>query len=165
MLIFVFTPQIVENFRRRSAEGLSIVFIVIWLLGDFFNIIGALLQGVLPTMIILAVYYTVADIVLLIQCFYYRGFTLSDAPQLPKDDDEHAILDGTEQEQNNEDANETAHGQPQEQEEDHTPLLSRSESPAPRAAPQMPTLADFEGSSRRSSASFASISPQSTERI
>lgn len=31
-------------------------------------------------MIILAVYYTLADIVLLGQCFYYRGFTLSDAP-------------------------------------------------------------------------------------
>jgi hypothetical protein len=29
-------------------------------------------------MIILAVYYTLADIVLLGQCFYYRGFTLSD---------------------------------------------------------------------------------------
>ena len=36
------------------------------------------MQGVLPTMIILAVYYTIADIVLLGQCFYYRGFTLSD---------------------------------------------------------------------------------------
>ena len=32
----------------------------------------------LPTMIILAVYYTLADIVLLGQIFYYRGFTLSD---------------------------------------------------------------------------------------
>lgn len=31
-------------------------------------------------MTILAVYYTLADIVLLGQCFYYRGFTLSDAP-------------------------------------------------------------------------------------
>lgn len=31
-------------------------------------------------MTILAVYYTLADIVLLLQCFYYRGFTLSDAP-------------------------------------------------------------------------------------
>ena len=29
-------------------------------------------------MIILAVYYTFADIVLIAQCFYYRGFTLSD---------------------------------------------------------------------------------------
>lgn len=31
-------------------------------------------------MIMLAVYYTLADIVLLGQCFYYRGFTLSDEP-------------------------------------------------------------------------------------
>ena len=31
-------------------------------------------------MTILAVYYTLADIVLLGQCFYYKGFTLSDAP-------------------------------------------------------------------------------------
>lgn len=79
--VVVFTPQIIENFRRSSAEGLSIVFIVVWLLGDLFNILGAILQGVLPTMIILAVYYTLADIVLMLQVFYYRGFTLSDAPQ------------------------------------------------------------------------------------
>lgn len=38
------------------------------------------MQGVLPTMIMLALYYTLADIVLLGQCFYYRGFTLSDEP-------------------------------------------------------------------------------------
>ncbi|KAK5229707.1 putative vacuolar membrane transporter for cationic amino acids [Exophiala xenobiotica] len=76
--VVVFSPQIIENFRRGSAEGLSIVFIVVWLAGDVFNILGAILQGVLPTMVILAVYYTLADIVLLGQCFYYRGFTLSD---------------------------------------------------------------------------------------
>ena len=78
--VVVFTPQIFENFRRSSADGLSLVFIIIWLLGDVFNILGAVLQGVLPTMIILAVYYTFADLALLLQCFYYRGFTLSDAP-------------------------------------------------------------------------------------
>jgi len=76
--VVVFSPQIIENFRRGSAEGLSIVFLVIWLAGDVFNILGAMLQGVLPTMIILAVYYTLADIVLMIQVFYYRGFTLTD---------------------------------------------------------------------------------------
>ena len=76
--VVVVSPQIIENFRRASAEGLSIVFIVVWLLGDVFNILGAILQGVLPTMIILAIYYTLADIVLMLQCFYYRGFTLSD---------------------------------------------------------------------------------------
>ena len=77
--VVVFSPQIIENFRRGSAEGLSIVFIVIWLAGDVFNILGAILQGVLPTMIILALYYTLADIVLMGQVFYYRGFTLTDS--------------------------------------------------------------------------------------
>ncbi|KAL1970897.1 hypothetical protein VTN77DRAFT_2731 [Rasamsonia byssochlamydoides] len=76
--VVVFSPQIIENFRRGSADGLSLLFIIVWLAGDVFNILGAVLQGVLPTMIILAVYYTLADIVLLGQCFYYRGFTLSD---------------------------------------------------------------------------------------
>ncbi|KIW97123.1 uncharacterized protein Z519_02515 [Cladophialophora bantiana CBS 173.52] len=87
--VVVFSPQIIENFRRGSAEGLSIVFIVVWLAGDVFNILGAVLQGVLPTMIILAVYYTLADIVLLGQCFYYRGFTLTDyvKPQHPQNGD------------------------------------------------------------------------------
>ncbi|ORX97173.1 PQ loop repeat protein [Clohesyomyces aquaticus] len=76
--IVVFSPQIIENWRRGSADGLSVVFIVVWLLGDFFNILGAVLQGVLPTMTILAVYYTFADIVLLGQFFWYEGFTLKD---------------------------------------------------------------------------------------
>ncbi|CAD6592770.1 MAG: hypothetical protein ASARMPREDX12_006446 [Alectoria sarmentosa] len=78
--VVVFSPQIIENFRRSSADGLSLIFVIVWLLGDIFNILGAVLQGVLPTMTILAVYYTLADIVLLGQRFYYRGFTLSDAP-------------------------------------------------------------------------------------
>ncbi|KAL5614767.1 hypothetical protein BROUX41_004856 [Berkeleyomyces rouxiae] len=98
--VVVFTPQILQNFRRSSTEGLSIQFIIVWLAGDVFNIIGGLMQGILPTMvraflslrslrsianglcrqlqIILAFYYTIADMVLLGQCFYYRGFTWKD---------------------------------------------------------------------------------------
>lgn len=64
------------------------MFITIWLAGDFFNIFGAVLQGVLPTMTILAVYYTLADIVLLLQCFYYNGFTLHDKVGSSSDEDE-----------------------------------------------------------------------------
>lgn len=78
--VVVFSPQIIQNFRRGSADGLSLLFLIVWLVGDLFNILGAVLQGVLPTMIMLAVYYTLADIVLLGQCFYYRGFTLRDEP-------------------------------------------------------------------------------------
>ncbi|KAL8978221.1 MAG: hypothetical protein Q9177_006459, partial [Variospora cf. flavescens] len=84
--IVVFSPQVIENFRRGSADGLSLVFIVIWLLGDVFNIVGAVLQGVIPTMTILAVYYTFADMVLLGQCLYYRGFTPADAQPSSNED-------------------------------------------------------------------------------
>ncbi|KEZ42448.1 Uncharacterized protein SAPIO_CDS5646 [Scedosporium apiospermum] len=76
--VVVFSPQILQNFQRGSTDGLSIQFLIVWLLGDVFNILGAVIQGVLPTMIILAFYYTFADIVLLLQCFYYRGFTWKD---------------------------------------------------------------------------------------
>ncbi|ODV79221.1 PQ-loop-domain-containing protein [Suhomyces tanzawaensis NRRL Y-17324] len=69
--IIVFAPQIYENFRRKSSEGLSLSFIILWLAGDVFNVLGLIMQGVLPTMIVLAVYYTLADIVLLWQCLAY----------------------------------------------------------------------------------------------
>ncbi|CAI6082410.1 hypothetical protein V2G26_020829 [Clonostachys chloroleuca] len=85
--VVVFSPQIIENFQKSSADALSVQFVIIWLLGDVFNILGAILQGVLPTMIILAFYYTIADLVLLIQCFYYRGFTWRDEPAPPKRND------------------------------------------------------------------------------
>ena len=83
--VVVFSPQIIENFRRSSAEGLSIEFVIIWLAGDIFNILGSVLQKVLPTMLILAIYYTLADIVLLGQCFYYRGFTFRDPKPVKSD--------------------------------------------------------------------------------
>ncbi|KAL8659600.1 MAG: hypothetical protein Q9202_007039 [Teloschistes flavicans] len=88
--IVVFSPQIIEIFRRGAADGLSLNFIIIWLLGDVFNVAGAILQDVIPTMKALAVYHTLADIVLLGQCFYYRGFTFSDAQPAP---DEEAAVD------------------------------------------------------------------------
>jgi uncharacterized protein with PQ loop repeat len=94
----VFSPQIIENFRRNSADGLSVQFIVAWLLGDVFNILGAVLQGVLPTMLILAIYYAIADFVLLAQCFYYKGFTWRDeiAPRPAKPSNGHATGEPTE---------------------------------------------------------------------
>lgn len=52
--IVVYSPQIIENFRRSSADALSIEFVIIWTAGDVFNMLGAVLQGVLPTMVILA---------------------------------------------------------------------------------------------------------------
>ncbi|WWD17871.1 hypothetical protein CI109_102315 [Kwoniella shandongensis] len=70
--IVVYTPQIWENYQLQSGEGLSVPFIVLWLLGDITNLFGGVLAKLLPTVIILAVYYTICDIILLIQVYYYR---------------------------------------------------------------------------------------------
>lgn len=69
--VIVFVPQIYENFYRKSAEGLSLLFVVLWLAGDVFNLLGAVMQHLLPTMVLLAAYYTVADIILWAQCLWY----------------------------------------------------------------------------------------------
>jgi len=70
--IIVYSPQLYENYALQSGEGLSILFVVVWLLGDLFNLLGAVAAGLLPTIIILALYYTLCDIVLLCQIYYYR---------------------------------------------------------------------------------------------
>lgn len=70
--MIVYSPQIYENYSLQSGEGLSVLFVVIWLIGDLTNLFGALMAGLLPTIIILAVYYTLCDIILFYQIFYYR---------------------------------------------------------------------------------------------
>ena len=42
-------------------------------------------------MLILAIYYTIADVVLLAQCFYYRGFTWRDEVIVPVTSDDEAV--------------------------------------------------------------------------
>lgn len=54
--IVVYSPQIHENYALQSGEGLSILFVLIWLAGDLCNLIGAVIAGLLPTIIILACY-------------------------------------------------------------------------------------------------------------
>ncbi|KZT52114.1 PQ-loop-domain-containing protein [Calocera cornea HHB12733] len=70
--IIVYSPQIYENYTLKSGEGLSVGFVVIWLAGDLCNLVGALMAGLIPTVIILAIYYTLCDLTLLIQIYYYR---------------------------------------------------------------------------------------------
>nr|CDI56571.1 conserved hypothetical protein [Melanopsichium pennsylvanicum 4] len=63
-----------QNFITKSAEGLSITFVIIWLAGDALNAAGAWFQGLLWTMIILALYYCACDCVLIFQYWYYRKY-------------------------------------------------------------------------------------------
>ncbi|KAK9461040.1 uncharacterized protein V1516DRAFT_674847 [Lipomyces oligophaga] len=68
----VFSPQLYDIFRRQNADNLSVSFLWLWFLGDLANITGCILQETLPTMTILAVYNTLADMVLIFQAAYYR---------------------------------------------------------------------------------------------
>lgn len=54
--ILVYSPQIIENYQLKSGEGLSVLFVLIWLAGDVFNLVGAGMAGLIPTVIILGVY-------------------------------------------------------------------------------------------------------------
>ncbi|KAJ7288254.1 PQ loop repeat-domain-containing protein [Mycena rebaudengoi] len=70
--IVVYTPQIYENYSLQSGEGLSVFFVLIWLTGDLCNLAGAALAHLLPTLIIIAAYYSLCDITLMFQIYFYR---------------------------------------------------------------------------------------------
>ncbi|KAF2859892.1 PQ-loop-domain-containing protein [Piedraia hortae CBS 480.64] len=70
--IFVLVPQMAENYTQSHADGLSLSFIIIWMIGDIANFAGALWAHLVPTVIALGVYFCAADVVLLAQVVYYR---------------------------------------------------------------------------------------------
>lgn len=70
--IFLLVPQLIENYKQGSAEGISLAFLAVWFIGDITNLAGALWAGLVPTVIALAVYFCFADLVLISQCLYYN---------------------------------------------------------------------------------------------
>ncbi|KAI0636967.1 PQ loop repeat-domain-containing protein [Trametes polyzona] len=65
-------PQVLENARRQSVEGLALPFLMNWLLGDATNLLGCILTHQLPFQTYLATYFVFVDFSLLSQYFYYR---------------------------------------------------------------------------------------------
>ncbi|KAI7892995.1 PQ loop repeat-domain-containing protein [Mucor mucedo] len=70
--IVVFTPQFYENYKLKNTDGVSVTFLTLWILGDILNLFGIILQNLLFTMLLLALYYLMADCMLMAQVFYYR---------------------------------------------------------------------------------------------
>ncbi|XAR61808.1 hypothetical protein NMG60_11016331 [Bertholletia excelsa] len=65
-------PQIITNFKNKSAQGISLPFLLTWLLGDIFNLTGCLLEPLtLPTQFYTALLYTTVTALLVSQCIYY----------------------------------------------------------------------------------------------
>lgn len=70
--IFLLVPQLVENYRQSSADGISLAFLTVWFIGDITNLAGALWAQLVPTVTALAVYFCFADLILIAQCVYYN---------------------------------------------------------------------------------------------
>lgn len=64
-------PQLIEQWRVKSADGIAIGFISIWFLGDIANLIGSVWAGLLPEVIFLAVWFCIADFLMISSYFYY----------------------------------------------------------------------------------------------
>ncbi|XRB01113.1 lysosomal amino acid transporter [Pycnococcus provasolii] len=65
-------PQFLENQANRSSDALSVWFLLQWLLGDSANLLGCLLTGTQqPTETYTAVYFILADLMMLGQYTYY----------------------------------------------------------------------------------------------
>uniref|UniRef100_A0A5B6YIQ5 Putative vacuolar amino acid transporter YPQ1 isoform X1 n=1 Tax=Davidia involucrata TaxID=16924 RepID=A0A5B6YIQ5_DAVIN len=65
-------PQIITNFRTKSSHGVSLLFLLTWVAGDAFNLVGCLLEpATLPTQFYTALLYTTSTVVLVLQSLYY----------------------------------------------------------------------------------------------
>ncbi|KAH7175473.1 PQ loop repeat-domain-containing protein [Dactylonectria macrodidyma] len=70
--ICLLLPQLAANYKAQSADGLSMAFLIVWLVGDLSNLVGSLFTRLAPTAVALASYFCIADIILITQTIYYR---------------------------------------------------------------------------------------------
>ncbi|MCL7027095.1 hypothetical protein MKW94_026163 [Papaver nudicaule] len=65
-------PQIITNYKEKSTEGLSLAFLMTWIVGDLFNLVGCKLEpATLPTQYYMAILYTITTSILASQTIYY----------------------------------------------------------------------------------------------
>ncbi|EGS22916.1 uncharacterized protein CTHT_0013940 [Thermochaetoides thermophila DSM 1495] len=70
--ICLLLPQLITNYKTKSADALSMKFLLIWLAGDVANLSGALFTTLAPSAIALACYFCINDLILISQCTYYN---------------------------------------------------------------------------------------------
>ncbi|KAF9484736.1 hypothetical protein BDN70DRAFT_797187 [Pholiota conissans] len=64
-------PQVIENIKLQSCEGLALPFLANWLMGDISNLVGCILTHQLPFQTYLATYFVCVDFMLVAQYYYY----------------------------------------------------------------------------------------------
>ncbi|KAF7828809.1 putative vacuolar amino acid transporter YPQ2 [Senna tora] len=65
-------PQIITNFRTKSSHGVSLAFLLTWVAGDIFNLVGCVLEPATVSLShILRLLYSTSTILLVLQSLYY----------------------------------------------------------------------------------------------
>ncbi|KAI1392393.1 PQ-loop-domain-containing protein [Hypoxylon trugodes] len=91
--ICLLLPQLITNYKAKSAEGLSMAFLAVWLFGDIANLSGALVTGLAPTATALAGYFCISDIILISQSLYYNTINARKARQRTRSTETNATED------------------------------------------------------------------------
>lgn len=63
--------------ESKSADGVSLGFVGLWAIGDVLNLAGSLWAQLVPTTIVVAVYYILSDAVIICEALYYRAIAAS----------------------------------------------------------------------------------------
>ncbi|KAK7206154.1 PQ loop repeat-domain-containing protein [Myxozyma melibiosi] len=83
--VVLLVPQLVDQWKLKSSAGVSLLFLLVWFLGDIANLIGAVWAGLLPKVVALAVWFCFADAIELSSAIYYRFFYHPPAKNGPSD--------------------------------------------------------------------------------
>lgn len=71
-------PQCYKNHKLKTIEGLSVEFILTWLIGDLLNVVGCIFTHQLRFQLILSIWFVLVDFVLTGQYFQYRDLQEDD---------------------------------------------------------------------------------------
>jgi len=72
-------PQLIETYQQKSVEGLSLILVSVWVIGDITSFIGCFLTDQMFFQYVLALYFLFNDCILVGQ-YYYYGYYLKKHP-------------------------------------------------------------------------------------
>jgi len=75
--LFSQIPQVIKNYKNRSVEGLSLLFLLNWLLGDICNFLGAVILNQMFFQKAIGAYYVLVDFTLMAQFLWYGVFGMA----------------------------------------------------------------------------------------
>lgn len=92
--IILLLPQLIEQWRLKSADGVAIGFILAWFFGDIANLMGSVIGHLRPSVIMLAMWFCFSDTLLLVSYLYYKRLATSSTTRLSsRIDNDPALMD------------------------------------------------------------------------